>query len=591
MTRSIKDRTARTRRHAFRPRVDPLEDRQLLTAGALDTSFNYPYGYGPTSMNAMCVAIQSDGKIDVAGMPGPGPFTVARYNTDGTPDSTFGSGGMAFRSGGLMAMIAGLAIQQDGKIVVAGTASYRTGKKWIFDFEVARYNANGTVDTTFGPNHDGLAITSYVGVNAANLDSLVLQPDGKIVIGGDTTLSGFTVLRFDTSGNLDPTFGTNGVVTTDVSPGNGGNLWGLGIETVVVNGTPTTKIIASGLAWINGSTPNGAVVRYNLDGSLDSTFGAGGIALTHDNLNFRVNGQLAIQPDQKIIIVGTAHPTPTATDLAVAVARFNVDGSLDTTFNPSGPDPGIATVSSSTPSPGKGIGAQAAAVQSSDGKIIITGSTINTPPSQSLLARFNPDGSLDTTFASGGVEIVALSSSGDDARYVALQSDGKIVTANLTDVARFLNQAPTTTAIASSADPSVSGESVTFTATVSTMGTSTPTGTVQFFDGSTLLGTGTLSTANGVTTATFATTTLAVGTHSITAVYGGDSNDQGSTSAALTQTVNAATSTALVVRAAPSATPMTTGAASLPGSFIVPLALEDFDFTASLVGGKRRRSS
>src|SRR5205085_2709252 len=157
------------------------------------------------------------------------------------------------------------------------------------------------------------------------------------------------VLRLDTAGNLDPTFGAGGAVTTDVNPGDFAALWGLGIETVVVNGTPTPKIVASGTI-LTGSAGNGVVVRYNLDGSLDPTFGAGGVAT-------------------------------------------------------------------------------AVVVQPGDGKLVIAGSTTNTPITHTALARFNGDGSLDTSFASGGTGIVALSSGGDRAEHLALQSDGKIVTA------------------------------------------------------------------------------------------------------------------------------------------------------------------
>src|SRR5262249_25123384 len=156
---------------------------------------------------------------------------------------------------------------------------------------------------------------------------------------------------------------------------------------------------------------------------------------------------------------------------------------------------------------------------------------------KTALARLNQDGTVDTSFGSAGYVLQSLTTGVDQAWSVALQSDGKIVTAGPGNgssgyrvfcVARFLNAAPTTTTLASSANPSVSGQSVTFTATVSPAGATSPTGTVQFFDSSTLLGTGPLSTASATTaTATFTTTTLAVGTHSITAVYGGDSNDMG----------------------------------------------------------------
>jgi uncharacterized delta-60 repeat protein len=364
-------------------------------------------------------------------------------------------------------------------------------------------------------------------------------------------------------------------VTTDLS-GNEDQFNGLGLETV--NGV--TEMVAVGIAYTNR-----ALARYNPNGTLDSTFGSGGVVIVPSQ--FQGSGPLAIQPDQKIVVYGNAP------SLGVrAAARFNLDGSFDTTFNPNGTWPGIATIQN-WPLPTSGGGSDLV-VQPADGKIILGGRAGSSSGDYSALARLNPDGTVDTSLGSSG--IATEPSSAGVLTGLALQAaDGKIVTSNNAvdgsgnwyfGVARFLNGSPTTTTLASSANPSVYGQSVTFTATVSTTGTVSPTGTVQFLDGSTLLGTGTLSTANGITTATFATTTLAVGTHSLSAVYGGDGNDMGSTSAVLSQVVNATSSPAPVITATRPAMP-TTIAPSGRGPFIVPLVLDSPDLWDGL-GFKRR---
>ena len=313
------------------------------------------------------------------------------------------------------------------------------------------------------------------------------------------------------------------------------------------------------------------------------------MVITSDTLGFSLanhNGRLAIQSDQKIIVSGGAI-LPTDTRYSMAAARFNLDGSFDTAFNPSGPWPGIAT---------SGYGfAYAVVIQPGDGKIVLAGhSTADGVNPNTTLARLNPDGTVDTSFGGGtGYVVQSLSAYGDEARGLALQPDGKIVTAGpIQDqtgswniglaVARFLNGAPTTTTLASSANPSVSGQSVTFTATVSTTGTVSRPGPCSSSTARRCWEPARSSTANGITTATLTTTTLAVGTHSITAVYGGDSNDMGNTSTVLSQVVNSTASTSLITIAAPSAMPMTAGAPSSPGSFIVPLAPVDFDLPGEL---------
>jgi uncharacterized delta-60 repeat protein len=471
-------------------------------------------------------------------------------------------------------------IQSDGKILAVGEADdgYKSGRTTIdnTDIALARYNPNGTLDTTFG---SGGKVTTAVSTSPSTTvpwenyyDSgraVAIEPDGKILVAG-TTYDGaygldYVLLRyFGTAttvngitypaGSLDPSFGSGGKVITTVTHGDD-RLYGMALQTVMVNGTPTTMIVVA------GSTPgDSVVVRYNLDGSLDPTFGSSGIVTLSTNVNattylaFKVGGAIAIQPDQKIVIDGHASPTPipippqrppAPVNTQFAVIRLNPDGSFDTMFNQFGQKQGVATIGSSTAS----SSATAVALQP-DGKILVAGDVQSSSSSATLdtaLARFNTDGTPDLTFGSNGLVVQAFSTSTDLAGSLTLQPDGKIVIAgdaatsngqNLY-VARFLNQAPTTTTLASSLNPSNYGDTVTFTATVSAVGAFAPTGTVDFYDGATLLDTAPLVvTINGVATAVFTISTLSPGTHNIRAIYDGDANNMSSTSAYLSQVVN-----------------------------------------------------
>lgn len=477
-------RSARTRRHTFRPRLYALEDRQLLSAGALDTAtFNPPNGFvvtpftqtskgtTTTSGQSWAVQVQSDGKIVTAGWAF-GDFALARYNANGSLDTTFGSGGKVLTAFNNSSEARGydLVIQPDGKILVAGYAKFVTRKMVDDDFAIARYNPNGTLDTTFGPNHNGMATTNFGGSEQAV--SIALQPDGtsfKILVGGSTgnlggTQAGsskFALARYTANGALDSTFGSGGKVTTDITPNGGDGITGsdssakLGLETV--NGT--TRIVAVGVTRTSGGAgPAGiatALVRYNLDGSLDPSFGSGGVVITNDPLGFApggsgiLNGHLVIQSDQKIVVPGQTNEISSVSDMAAA--RFNLDGSFDTTFNPGGPWPGIATVR-----PGHAL---TSVLQPSDGKIVLAGfSTANNDGvnPDTTLARLNPDGTIDTTFGGGtGYVVQPLSAYGDEAQGLALQPDGKIVTAGPIQgglaVARFLSDTTTTATASSSA--------------------------------------------------------------------------------------------------------------------------------------------
>jgi uncharacterized delta-60 repeat protein len=403
-------------------------------------------GYRGTGGSGRAVLVQSDGKIVAAGE-GLHDFVLARYNSDGTLDSSFGTGGKVetlFVANQADSAFA-LAIQPDGKIVAVGDTGVSSFSGTVF--AVARYNTNGTLDTTFGPSHNGLVTTTLLCNDVAR--AVVIQPDGKIVVAGQTAASSSPLsdglVRYNTDGTLDTSFGQGGIITLAVVPGASQWFLSVTVETVNVNGVPTTEIVASGNV---NSNPQGTVIaRFAPNGTLDSSFGSGGtVILQTANPLYKVGGGLMIQADGKILDVGFAQNPQGATDSALG--RFNVDGSLDTSFNPSGPTPGLLDLGIA------GIG-RSLALQS-DGKIIVGGSG---SASTLLLARLNgADGSFDTTFGTNGVVQQTLTGS-PFAASIALQPDGKIVTlgtasgsgsaVNYFAVARFLGDTTTPSAPAS----------------------------------------------------------------------------------------------------------------------------------------------
>lgn len=264
--------------------------------GTLDASFSldgrefFPGGLHDVPTG---IEVQADGKLLVAGTRGrcpdcinPEQFVIVRFNTDGTIDPSFDGDGSVigrFTPKGDSSGDA-LALQPDGKIIIAGKAN--------FDFAIARYNSDGKLDTNFG-NSGMILITDTVFERGTNI---ITEPDGKIVVlGSDITgnESDFIVLRFDPDGTPDNTFGVNGRVVTD--------LTGLADVPHDAVHRPDGKLIVAGISS-NSSTGGdikAALVRYNIDGSLDQTFGIGGIVLTPNYSIVRA----ALQTDDKIVTI------------------------------------------------------------------------------------------------------------------------------------------------------------------------------------------------------------------------------------------------------------------------------------------------
>src|SRR6266446_9243269 len=251
----------------------------------------------------------------------------------GDLDPTFGVGGKVTtdlqRSTDLANAVA---IQADGKLVVVGQ-TYQNNDYSDEDFAVARYNTDGTLDRTFGAR--GKVRTDFPGL-AAVPSSVVIQPDGKIVVAGGAfplfTFAGdFKVVRYNPNGSLDTSFGDGGIVTT-IFPGDGSYAFALALQS-------DGKIIAAGTDFVDFnpgdmSDTDFALARYNLDGSLDGTFGNGGTVTTDFFGTEDDVFEVLIQPDGKIVAVGSANDPADFYDFAAV--RYLSNGTIDTTFGVAG---------------------------------------------------------------------------------------------------------------------------------------------------------------------------------------------------------------------------------------------------------------
>ncbi|HSK72137.1 MAG TPA: FG-GAP-like repeat-containing protein, partial [Pyrinomonadaceae bacterium] len=345
--------------------------------GSLDASFGNggkvvtPIGGSTDIANA--IAVQTDGKIVAAGSSSQGAtnFALARYNRDGSLDTTFGTGGIVTTLIGSTSTARAIALQADGKIVVAGVSSNGTNA----DFALARYNRDGSLDTTFGT--DG-KITPPIGDGSEAANAVVIQTDGKIIAAGETsngTNNDFALVRYNTNGSLDASFGTGGKVVTAVE-NNDDVIYSLVIQ-------PDEKIIAAGRSN-NGEINIFAVARYNINGSLDATFGNGGKVTTIVGGASGANAA-ALAPNGKIVTAGDSYNLK---DNEFALARYNANGTLDASFGEGGKV--ITTISS-----GDDI-AKAVAVQP-DGKIVAAGWSSNGGVFSFALIRYNGDNQRKNT--------------------------------------------------------------------------------------------------------------------------------------------------------------------------------------------------
>jgi uncharacterized delta-60 repeat protein len=361
----------------------------------------------------------------------------------GLLDPTFGSGGLVTTSpvsGGRIRNVGGASvIQPDGKIVVVGS-SYNEASLNTGYIDLVRYNPDGTLDRSF--NKGGVVATKYGSRLSAT--GVALDPtSGKIVVVGGES-GGVHLVRYNTNGSLDPTFnGGKGDVLVSF-PGYG-TFQSSGLTVQVVNGTPKLLVYGS------DAGADFALVRFNLDGTLDASFGSGGHVATDVNPDVPGGGtdgerirSAVVLPDGRILASGVGGyqytvtlsdgSTKIVTGAQLVVARYDTAGRLDPSFGV-GPNTGVPGGGISAVRDGPTADGLAIALQP-DGKIVVGGSAQPDPQEidDSILARFNPDGSLDTTFAGGGYFTIDLDDPGsnDFITAVAVQADGGIVAAATT---------------------------------------------------------------------------------------------------------------------------------------------------------------
>ncbi len=339
----------------------------------------------------------------------------------GQPDPTFSDDGILthnLNGSGVTELIHGVAIQApNGKILVAGTAENPSFADW--DFALARYNANGTLDTTFGSN--GVVMTDFRGGND-HAYAVALQSDGKIVaVGSSQNTSGqnqsIALARYSANGVLDSSFGSSGTGKVIRRVGTDFNVDELNAVAIDSSG----RIVAAGR-----SDNNMLFVRYNSSGSLDTTFSGGASSGSTGLLKFTVTTGshsalgMVLQSNGKILVTGYASNVG-FTSSGILTVRLNTNGSLDTSFNGSGY---ITTPVGNSVDMGRGV-----AIDSS-GRIVVVGATSNSLGVYNIvLVRYTSSGSLDSSFDADGKKITSLGSDASIGEAVSIQSDGKIVLA------------------------------------------------------------------------------------------------------------------------------------------------------------------
>ncbi len=399
-------------------------------AGELDMSFGnggkVQTDFSEFSDIVYDMVVQPDGKIVAVGVNRyvtsfnvtENNFAIARYNSDGSLDTSFGTGGKVstdFHNTDDAAY--GVALQSDGKIIVVGSSERSLGSDE--DLAIARYNSNGTLDTTFGTGGK-VTIDFDTRENAAK--AVIVQPDNKILVGGYARLMhqfytdlDFVLIRYNSDGSLDTTFDGDGIATTDFSspqnPSSADDIVSLALM-------PDGRILAGGSNYANSG--NLALARYSANGSLDTTFDTDGKVINplgpNDVHNLR---SMVVQPDGKIVTVGRAWYNTSRP--AFGLARFNTDGSLDTTFSGDG--------SLVTPPAPAGWGEYATDVAlTAGGKIVVVGYTMVGSVSA---ARYLSNGDLDISFSRRGRLYTYLHVPAP-AYATAVQADGKILIAGQT---------------------------------------------------------------------------------------------------------------------------------------------------------------
>ena len=412
------------------------------TAGGLDNSFD---GDGKLVTNlgnpdtlASSVVVQQDGKIVVVGLtgavdlaseaPGASDFLVLRYNADGSPDNSFDGDGRVVTSFGDGEDGAGaVRIQPDGKILVAGAINMKTPQGQV---ALARYNANGSLDTTF--DGDGKLTTDVAELQNVEerAEALILQPDGKILVVVSTLKENFLedqvfVVRYNADGSRDNSFAGDGITTLPfVIPGGPGGNIAQGLTGNDIALQPDGKVVVAGIVTTE-EFGDVFVWRINADGTHDQTFGGRAVTVSFNRSDLAAS--VFVRPDNKIFVAGSTFDDSSFRN-DFTFARFNADGSPDNSFDGDG--------KKTTPYGGTGITIPLEYKFQADGKIVSAGAFvggITAPEAAFAVTRFDANGNLDATFGDGGKAVTEFGDGLDSAQALVIQTDGRVVAAGVNE--------------------------------------------------------------------------------------------------------------------------------------------------------------
>lgn len=367
----------------------------------LDTSFNGT-GYSiqgvvpsPEWSLGSSSAIQPDGKIVIGGIThldgDHDKFAVMRLKADGTLDTSFGTGGSVVTPVGTDVAAGQILIQPDGKILLCGHAWM--GDAAAYDFTILRYTSAGVLDTTF--NSTGVVTRTFSGSSWDFASDLAVLPDGKILMVGSTSVGlvdqrDIVLMRFNADGSLDSTFNGTGILTVadPTLSESAGSIMILSDSKILISGSKN-----------DGVKDNFLLMRFNSNGTADTSFGTGGTTTTSVSSGSNGISSMALQSDGKIVAGGSGY-----------MARYSANGVLDTSFGNSG----VATVQS--------LG-EMYDIRVAGGDKILVAMKFG---ANAGVRRYMPNGVLDTNF-NGGERNIFTQGYSCISSSVSVQSDNKIV--------------------------------------------------------------------------------------------------------------------------------------------------------------------
>lgn len=347
-----------------------IPSARLATAFAGEGRLELGFGIPATDDTAYAAAVQADGRLVVAGVAGD-DIAVARLLASGAPDLSFGVDGRIVSDISGVDKARAMALQPDGKIVLAGATDDAT------NLVLLRYTAQGTLDASFGV--DGKVLRSVAsGTAAESFTKVALQPDGAIVVAGFTG-STYLIERYTAQGALDASFALEGSRIAYFSGTARSEIEALARQ-------DDGKLLVAGRVRISSGQYDFGVARYNPDGTLDTSFNGTGQRVWNQT-NYDGLSDIQVQRDGRIVLAGRTGPSSSAGD--GALIRLNADGSLDSSFGSGGwASFNLGTDDRFTTLDILGNGQILAAGHSGD---------------EALVVRFQGNGSLDSSFGTGGV--------------------------------------------------------------------------------------------------------------------------------------------------------------------------------------------